>query len=218
MDNAQVAVLLPLNSSHIVLSLTKESTGKYGAIRGSCLQYIMSQHTKLAPTTLTLIQRLKDLPKAEQLFSRDLPGGIDLEAMAGEDIEAFAAEVRDALQQFKPGSLQYQAAEEVAGAFEELLVAPMLCPIVLIEKPPPKPLSRQQKQALATQIHSLAPKQLSHIMQLVRKFRRSGPSDRFEFDLNALPVALCCELQLYVNRCREKEIIVLSDSDELYLP
>ena len=124
------------------------------------------------------------------------------------------------------GPDSYQS-EEAKVTAEHQLRPPS--PIVLIEAATPpikleheqikllKPMSRKQKQTLANHIHALAPQYISHITDLVRGHRRPSAGNRFEFDLDTLPLDLCYELKQYVSKCRrqrnKKVLVLLSDSE-----
>lgn len=147
-----------------------------------------------------------------------LKGSADLEALEKEAGHACECAALTS----KLNSCQYQE-EEAAAEYK-------LQPIVLIEAASPlkrlqplhqtrslQPMSRQQKLTLADNIQALAPQHIPHITDLVREHRRPSAANRFEFDLDTLPLHLCYELKQYVNKCkrqRKKKILVqLSDSE-----
>jgi hypothetical protein len=204
-------------------------------------------------TILSIIQDLKEFQNAEEIIDSVLweTMGKKAEQEEYEDFEGFADDMRRALSlaytRFQPDSVQYENAAMVAEKFERLvsdssetiLRSRSPSPIVLIELTPPsppkplKPMTRKQKMILANHIHALPPQCFLHIIHLVKEHRLPGIINRFEFDLNTLPLALCYELKKYVSKCRrlEKKTVQVSNlgrgsesyidleaADDVYLP
>ena len=202
---------------------------------------------------LSIIQTLKEFQNTEEIIDSELWATMEkkVETEEYEDFEGFAEDMRKALSlaytRFENGSVQYENAAQVADKLERLisdsseaiLRSRSPSPVVLIELTPlspPKPLkpmTRKQKMTLANHIHALPPQCFSHIIHLVQEHRISAITNRFEFDLNTLPLALCYELKKYVSKCRRlekktvqvrdlsqgsKSYIDLEAADDVYLP